>query len=433
MELPYLLFADKKGKVFVHPYLRMLVSDGEKFRLPKREELITLPRGSSIFYLPGRLPVGFNSESKSLEVISSYKNREVFAVSSFLIPAYLRLYHPAYVLKEKKVLPLWAYSPLGYYRGKYFTTALRVDRRRRQAPAFYDNKLVKRKVKEFLAKYPKNRLYKHLSNCALNYNCLAAKNLFLKRWEAPLPTTSACNAKCLGCLSYQNSECSPSHQRIDFLPKEEEIFEVAYNHLKEAREPIVSFGQGCEGEPLMNAPLISRAVAKLREKIDKGTLHMNTNASIPKYVELLCKSGIDSFRVSINSFQPKYYNIYFRPQSYKFSDVVNSIKVMNKYNKFVSFNLLVFPGFTDREAEIRAMDKFLKSYKIDMIQLRNLNIDPDLYFQSKGKAKNILGIAKLVELLRRGFPQIKIGYFNLPKRFFLSGSDYPFYVKRQHF
>ena len=62
MELPYLLFADKKGRVFSPPYLRMLVFDGEKFRLSKREELITLPEGSSTFYLPGRLPVGFNPE-----------------------------------------------------------------------------------------------------------------------------------------------------------------------------------------------------------------------------------------------------------------------------------------------------------------------------------------------------------------------------------
>ena len=37
----------------------------------------------------------------------------------------------------------------------------------------------------------RNRLFRHLETCALTYGCPAAKNLFLCRYEAPLPTSPA--------------------------------------------------------------------------------------------------------------------------------------------------------------------------------------------------------------------------------------------------
>lgn len=153
------------------------------------------------------------------------------------------------------------------WRGNFYVTAKRVDNRRRQSPQFYEEKAVKEKVKEFLQKYPKNRLYRHLSFCALNYHCLAAKNLFLKRWEAPLPVSRFCNAICIGCLSYQQKcDLVASHKRISFRPEVEEITEIILNHLKEAKEPIVSFGQGCEGEPLLEADLIAKSIHLVRKK-----------------------------------------------------------------------------------------------------------------------------------------------------------------------
>ena len=51
---------------------------------------------------------------------------------------------------------------------------------------------------------PDNRLARHLEHCALTYGCPAGKNFFLGRYEAPLPTSRACNARCLGCISFQH-------------------------------------------------------------------------------------------------------------------------------------------------------------------------------------------------------------------------------------
>lgn len=414
-----MIFSDESAKIYSHPFLRMAVFHSGTYGLPEENELMTLPGGSSTFYLPGRLPVGFDPLRKKFRILREFEGKKVFAAAAFLIPAYLRLHNPATFVTDKKILPLWAYTAAGFYAGRFYVTARRIDNRIRQSPRFYDNSMVQKKVKEFLWKYPGNRIYKHLSNCALNYNCLAAKNLFLTRWEAPLPTARFCNAKCLGCLSQQEKCCIASHERIKFKPRVQEIAEVAANHLREAREAIVSFGQGCEGEPLLEADSIAAAISRVRENISRGTINMNTNGSIPGKVKLLCQAGIDSFRISLNSPCEKFYNLYFKPVNYKFSDVLESIRVAKKYNKFVSINLFVFPGFTDSEKQVKNLIKFIEDTGIDMIQWRNLNIDPD-YYREKLSCRYFKpqGVLPMTEIINSRFPHLKTGYFNLPKEKF---------------
>jgi pyruvate-formate lyase-activating enzyme len=420
MKSPFLVFSDEKGKIQNHPFLRMAVSSLDRVALADTRELISLPSGSTFFYLPSRAPVGFNPDTGKCEVVTEFKGRRVFAVGAFLIPGYLRLYNPAAVPTKRTTLPLWAYTACGFYAGHIYAAAKRVDRRVRQSPRFYDTALIKKEVRGILSRFSHNRLYKHLANCALNYNCLAAKNLFLKRWEAPLPTSRFCNAACIGCLSYQESDCASSHKRIAFKPQAFEIVEVMSNHLKCAREALVSFGQGCEGEPLLEADVIARAVREVRKKVSRGTINMNTNASFPEKIELLSLAGVDSFRVSLNSVQKKFYDSYFRPRNYKFSHVLKSIEIAKKYKKFVSVNLFVFPGVSDSETEIKELIKFVRETKIDMIQLRNLNIDPQYYLDSI-PYKNLepRGITYLIKVLQQKFPRLKIGYFNLPKEEFV--------------
>ena len=412
MKLPFLIFCDSRGRIYSHPYLRVAVARADRFMVPALSDFIPMPAGSKIFSLPGRAAVGFDPVTGDFEVL-----RDI-AAAAFLIPAYLRLHHPAASLRKASNLPLWAYTAAGFYRGKFYAAAMRIDPRVRQSPRFYPAGVVKKAVRTFLHKYPANRLYRHLANCALNYNCLAAKNLFLRRWEAPLPTARFCNARCLGCLSLQEESCvSASHQRINFAPTAQEISQVIINHLKVARDPLISFGQGCEGEPLLHADTIAKAVELARKETSRGTINMNTNASLPKKVELLCKAGMDSFRVSLSSPAEKYYNIYFRPQGYKFSDVLRSIAVAKKYGRFVSINLFVFPGFTDSLPQVESLIDFVGQHKIDMIQWRNLNIDPDYYWERLGRIRDDrIGIKNLVELMRRQFPRLKMGYFNLAIR-----------------
>jgi pyruvate-formate lyase-activating enzyme len=420
MNSPYLLFSDKKGKIYSHHFLKMTGGLLNELHSPKEDELISAPSGTTFFYLPDSYPFGYNPSTKKWEKVEKFEGKRVYPVAAFLPPSYLRLYNPAaYFEKKKERLPLWAYTACGLYGGRFMVAAKKIDKRIRQAPGFYNNKLIEKNANIFLKKYPNNRLYKHLFNCALNYNCLAAKNLFMQRWEAPLPVARFCNAGCLGCLSYQDSNCDASHQRISFRPKPFEAVELMENHLKKAKEPIVSFGQGCEGEPLLEADLIAESVKKVRQKTKRGTINVNTNGSIPDKIRDLCKAGVDSFRISLNSPEEKFYNIYFRPKNYRFPDVLKSIKIAKKYDKFVSLNLFIFPGFSDSKQQIDKLIKFLKKNKIDMIQWRNLNIDPGYYIR-KISSNNLkpTGVLNLVGAIDKNFPKIKKGYFNLPKENF---------------
>lgn len=415
--LPFLVFSDDQGNVFSHPYLKMVVSTWDRFYLPLRHELVPKIESASFYSMPGRLPVGYNPLTGECEVVEQWEGKRVWAASVFMPPSYMRTANPACVTAENIRLPFFAYTPCGFYAGKFYAAAKRVDPRTRQLPHFYGScEELSELVNQRIVLRPHNRMYKHFAKCALEYGCLAAKNLFYKRWEAPLVVSGVCNARCVGCLSRQDSmECTAPHQRIDFLPSPEELAQVALDHISYAREPILSFGQGCEGEPLLRYEIIAETLKIIRSKTDRGTLHLNSNASLPDAVELLAGCGLDSLRVSLNSVREQYYNKYFDPQGYVFSDVCRSIHKAKKKGLFVSLNLFVFPGFTDREDEIAALYRFIREYRIDMILLRNLNIDPQLYVDLIGQEEgNTAGLLRFVEDIKKTFPALRLGYFNVP-------------------
>ena len=265
----------------------------------------------------------------------------------------------------------------------------------------------------------------HLAHCALRYNCRNAQNLFYKRWEAPLPISGACNAKCLGCLSFQESDCNvASHQRISFVPTPQEVTDVALGHLKTARQAMVSFGQGCEGEPLLEFSVLKESVSFLRKNTRRGTIHLNTNGFNGGYLKELAERGLDSVRISINSFDRKFYEAYYRPKGYSLPDVLDAVIQAKKSGLFVALNLLTFPGFTDAEKEASALVKFLKKGHVDLLQLRNLSIDPQFFLKHMPRPQGRpLGISRLVSLLRKKCPGLRVGYFNLYKKSFKDPSS----------
>jgi pyruvate-formate lyase-activating enzyme len=193
--------------------------------------------------------------------------------------------------------------------------------------------------------------------------------------------------------------------------------DIALPHLENAEDAIVSFGQGCEGEPLMQWRLLETSIRKLREKSGHGTINLNTNGSFPKRVKKLCDAGLDSIRVTLSSPHPKYYRRYHRPRGYTFREVESSLIVAKEKGIYTSINLLVFPGFTDREEEVKGLLELIKRTQLDLIQMRNLNIDPDLYLKEISKGEG-MGISKMIGILRDEFPSLQFGYFNRTKENF---------------
>jgi pyruvate-formate lyase-activating enzyme len=423
-EYPSLVLSDPEGNIFDHPFLKLSGRSGDRFLLPLLSEVMPLPKGSQLFTLPGRIPIGWDEEKRSFVSLEKAglgkKEGECTAVAAFLPPGYIRTFLPAtHRGSGAPILPLWAYTAVGWKDGRFWATGLRIDSDPHWHPKYFDNdRLLKRKVQASLGNRPKNRLLQQLSRCALEYHCFAAKNVFFRRWECPLPTSPSCNADCLGCISLQPSEyCPASQERIQFIPTVDEVLGVALPHLEKAEDPIVSFGQGCEGEPLIQWRLLEDSIVKLREKTVRGTINLNTNGSLPRPLEKLCEGGLDSVRITLNSPHSNYYKRYHRPRGYSFDDVVDSLAVAKGKGIYTSINLLVFPGFTDREAELEGLIGLIRKTNLDLIQMRNLNIDPDLYLKTMGSGGG-MGISKMIDILKREFPSLQFGYFNRTKETF---------------
>lgn len=422
LNLPNLLVSDQEGNFFEIPELLIAGASLSSIILPEKNALIPIPPGSDLFRLPGRKPIGFDPVQGKFVSISTYNGVPVEAVGAFMSPAYLQILGSAYESqKGAPALPLYCYTAAGWKKDRVYVAGMRIDSDRRQDYENFDPCLINKRARELPGKFPGNRLVLHLvENCVLRYNCPAARNFIMGRWECPVPTSRTCNASCLGCISKQpkSSGFPASHDRICFTPTVEEIVEFVVPHLDNAPRPVASFGQGCEGEPLLEGELIAEAIREIRKKTSRGIININTNASRPDMVELLCKAGLDSMRVSLSSAREHFYNAYYRPKGYSFDDVILSLTIARKHNRWTSINYLTFPGFTDTMLEIKALEKLIKKVKLNMIQTRNLNIDPEWYIKQAdllsfdhGKP---IGMNTWVDHLRTNFPSLKLGYFNPP-------------------
>lgn len=411
---PHVVVADENGNIYDHPDLLLLCRRGEEWALPRPDELIPLPDESEFFLLPGRRAVGLNPETGETEVL------EELPVAAFISPGYTLAAHPAYTTEPNAPqLPLFAYGAVGFAANRFYVCAKRVDEDPRQVFKGIPKGRVEREAKRLIADYPNNRLMQHIMhNCVLRYACPAARNLALGRYECPLPTSRVCNARCVGCISHQKEGsgiCTAPQNRLTFTPSADEVVEVMQHHARnETRKPIYSFGQGCEGEPLTQADLLVDSVRRFRKEGGIGTVNLNSNASMPDAVIALAEAGLSALRVSLNSARPATYERYYRPNGYTFDHVRRSMIEAAARGVHVALNLLYFPGITDTEAEMDALTELINATGVHMVQLRNLNIDPEVYPHllqgiDFGPSAGLINFRKR---LKRICPGLEFGYFN---------------------
>lgn len=374
------------------------------------EELIELPAGSRVQYLPDRAPLGY---PRGADDPVSFPG--VLAVAAQLPSGYTRTLLPALARPEGAgFLPFFGYTAVAFRDGKLYAAAMQTDANPHWEPESYATPALDGLIKQRLMEEPENRVLRQLEVCARDYGCYNAQNIFYGRWEGAVPVSPACNAVCVGCISEQPDDLPPSpQQRFRFVPTLEEIVEVGLRHLK-GPDSIYSFGQGCEGEPLLQADLIARSVRELRGQTKVGTIHLNSNASLPDGLARICEAGLDSLRVSLNSVVPERYEAYYQPRRYKFAQVEESVRVARSHGVSVSLNLLHMPGWNDSPEDLDALLEFLTKHGVAMVQMRNLNIDPDLYSRHvpppPGPAR---GIPALVEGIRS--VGVRVGNHTVPR------------------
>lgn len=402
------VYADEKGNIYDAPGYVAVGRVGREDRALADGDLIPLPPGADLMFLPGRSALA--AHGGAIAPIAA----PLLAVAATLPAGYTRTHLPAWRIAEgAPPLPLYGYAAVAMRRGKFHVAAVKSDDNAKWDPRRYNTPDLAGRIAAVRRELPGNRLVDHLTHCSLDWHCCTAQNLFYRRWEAGIPVSPACNAACIGCISLQPAECCPSPQsRIAFVPTIEEVAAVGVYHLSGAPQPIVSFGQGCEGEPALEADTIAAAVRLVRTKTARGMVNINTNAGYTAGIREIAAAGLDSMRVSVISARPDTHRAYYR-SDYTLDDVSASIAAAKARGVHVSLNMLLLPGINDRPEELAAWDAFIAAGGIDMIQLRNLNIDPDtLWPLLPPENEPPMGVRTFLKRLAERFPAVSLGSFS---------------------
>ncbi|MBT9177303.1 MAG: hypothetical protein DDT20_01636 [Firmicutes bacterium] len=306
----YLVYADEHGQVFEDTDYGAVMRTGGMLVEPESADMIPLPHGASLVGLPLRAPAAVDLRGR----IVPYPREGAQAVAALLPQGYLRTLLPGY-RPTHDPLPLFGYAGVAWFDNKFWVAALPAatsDDLQRWEPGLFNTPDLSDLIAARRQEFGQNRILEQLIHCARSYGCFTAQNMLYRRFEAGLPISPRCNANCVGCISLQASECCPAPQaRINFVPTVAEAASLAVKHLTGGGDT-VSFGQGCEGDPLLESALAASIVRAVREQTKCGRINMNTNAGDFDGLREVVDAGIDSLRVSLNSPRPEVYNPYYR-------------------------------------------------------------------------------------------------------------------------
>ena len=395
-----LAYCDRQGRIYFDESQTPL-ADGGDLHEAAPDELIPAPPGSVEVILPGR---------RALTARGTKRGQ--YAMAAVLPAGYTRLLVPAFEKESgAPALPLFGYTFACVVDDELYVAAMKTDESEDWQPRYFEEGELEAILDRRIARDPLNRVLAQVALCSREYGCFTAQNVFLERGEAALPVSPKCNARCIGCISEQEpeAELDSPQARIAYETSAEELARIGVHHLERVDDGIVSFGQGCEGEPLLRSLSIASAIEKIRAARGNGTINLNTNGSMPSALERCIDTGLQAVRISLNSFRPDVYAAYYRPIGYSLDQVLESIRLACERGLRVSLNLLTHPGVTDDEEEVRAMTEFLSAVRVTMIQTRTLNIDPDWYFAAVGRPRNPVGMRRAIEAMRQA--HVSVGNF----------------------
>jgi wyosine [tRNA(Phe)-imidazoG37] synthetase (radical SAM superfamily) len=404
-----LLYATADGRLRVHRSLRAVARSGWEIDPPDR--LIPLPPGTTLVHLPGRVPLGRTVGGETIPV----EEDGAVAVAAVMPPGYLRTLLPAYVEEgPAPVLPLYGYAAVADVDGEPHVAGVRTDRWSAWDPQAEDRRRIGPAIRAAGRALPDNRLVQHLTRCATDYRCLTAQNLFLRRGEGAIPVSPACNAACLGCISEQWGDVASPQTRMAFAPTPPEIAELAAWHLSAGEPNFISFGQGCEGEPLTRGAALVEATRRIRTAAPEATIHINTNASRPDVLRRLVDAGLNSVRISIFSLDDDRFRAYYRPVGYGLDQVAQCADLITASRGQVTINLLTFPGISDSRPELEALVAFVHRHGVHQVQLRSLNVDPHWLLARIPEETRGIGMRAFVKELAARCPGLQLGNFTRP-------------------
>ena len=406
-----LCVAHPDGSLDVREGLRPAARSGHALVALEDSDVIPLPEGSTIAHRPGRRAPGVDRHGRFTELDDRW-----VPVAAILPVGHLRTLLPAsQPVAGSRRLPLFGYTAVAERDGELVVAAISTDAFAWWQPSRHTAAGLPEAVNAARSALPGNRLVEHLARCALEYRCYTAQNTFLRRYEAALPASPACNADCLGCISLQSDGAVPSPQeRMGFAPTPAELAGLADHFLGGEEAAIVSFGQGCEGEALTRGRALVEATAAIRERHSTATIHVNTNGSRPRVLERMVTAGCDSVRISAISFTDPIFRAYYRPVGYGLDEVLECGRIVKRAGGQVCLNLLAFPGITDTPRELEATIAACTEMGVDQIQWRSLNVDHDWLIEELSEMEPGIGMGAALETVRRRLPEVAHGNFTRP-------------------
>jgi pyruvate-formate lyase-activating enzyme len=338
------------------------------------------------------------------------------AVAAVLPPGHLRTQLPAYAdATDKPDLTPRAYTAVAADdAGELVVAAVLIDRDPTHDVEGYPKAEIAAKVNEALRSRPADRLVRQLARCAREYGCRAAANAFYGRWECALPIAAPTNERPPVSIAPRLDGEAEPREPAAFHATAEEVASLATQHIA-AGGTLVSFGRACEGEPLLAARLVQDAIRLIRATTRSGTIHLETNGSVPAALRRLAATGLDAVTIRLGSARADTYEALHRPDGYRFTDVRASLRVAAEQRLATSLLVPVLPGIFDRAEEVSALVGLGSELpEGSAILLRDLAADPLRALSAVKGREACIGVARALERLREELPHLRVGAFVRP-------------------
>src|SRR2546428_970904 len=394
--------SDRSGRIVVAADYAAAMSDGSQ--VGPFFGALPLPAGTDVVHLPGRIGLGLDRTGRPREL-----GQGRFGAAAILPIGYLRMSLPAYIddLGAPPLRPR-AYAAVGAdTNGQLVVSAFALDAEAAAVDGRSAPDLAAR-ITTTQRDQPSSRVLRQLARCAKDYRCRAAANAFLGRHDCALPVAAPRNERPPQVLVPPDAPDAAPSEPAAFRPTPEELADAASRHL-EGGGTIVAFGRACEGEPLLTVRLIEEAIRAIRERTPLGTIHLETNGSLPIALRRLCEAGLDSVTVRVASARAETYEAIHRPEGFRFADVRASIAAPVSARIAVALRVLALPGLTDRAHELEALVGLAGELPAgSSLVLSDLAADPQRALRIAPAAEPAVGMGRMLDRLRTDASHLRI-------------------------
>jgi pyruvate-formate lyase-activating enzyme len=394
--------SDRSGRIVVAADYAAAMSDGSS--IGPLAAALPLPAGSDVVHLPGRTGIGLDRAGRSREL-----GQGRWGVGAIVPIGYLRMGVPAYAddLGQPPLTPR-AYAAVGAdTNGELVVSAVALEPEAGAADGRSAPDLVAR-ITATQRDHPSSRVLRQLARCAKDYRCRAAANAFLGRHDCALPVAAPRNERPPEVLVLHDDADAAPTEPAAFRPTPEELADAASRHL-EGGGTVVAFGRACEGEPLLTVRLVEDAIVGIRERTRLGTIHLETNGSLPVALRRLCEAGLDSVAVRVASARAETYEAIHRPDGFRFADVRASIASAIAARVSVALRVLILPGLTDRRQELEALVGLAGELPAESsLVLCDLAADPQRALRIAPASEPAGGMERMLDRLRTDAAHLRI-------------------------